>query len=94
MTTSPNPNPSPVEEAEAPKPVQPVPTPKTGLPLGDVVLNTLKHGRHIIQLIKRTDPNQHVPFLMKCSCGTEGRFHSENAIKDFAEQHILRRGPR
>jgi|SRR5882724_6624707 len=72
-----------VEDTPAPE------TPKTKSK--DGVFATLKHGIHVIQLIKHTSPEQYIPFLMKCSCGTEGRFHTEAALRDFATNHMNRR---
>jgi hypothetical protein len=74
--------------------------PKTGAPLdkdpndlgnGDYLIATLGNNpKHIAKIIKRTDPSQYIPYLMRCSCGTEGRFDKEEDARGFADYHLTR----
>lgn len=59
---------------------------------GDYLIDTLENETktHRVQLIERTDSSQFIRFYMKCSCGTEGRFHVEQQMKTQAEYHLAR----
>ena len=59
---------------------------------GDYLIATLENEakNHKVQLIERTDSSQFIRFYMKCSCGTEGRFHVEQQARTQAEYHLMR----
>jgi len=55
-------------------------------------LDTLVRGSHAVKITKLTDSAQFFSHLASCSCGTEGRFNSEDEARSFAENHFQRRG--
>lgn len=77
----------------APAPSAPVESkyPQT-LSNGDVLLGEATNllGNHKMQMIEKKDPSQFFPLFAKCSCGTEGRFYTADAMQRFIEMHMER----
>ena len=43
---------------------------------------------HVIRVSKPSTPGyESKPFLMRCSCGTEGRFEDEDGALGYAQKH-------